>query len=301
MPATSPSSLPHSPRTAPEAPNPTAALRDEVRAYLATLPGVGPDVMEGLTLEAPSREEREAWAADAPRGSCPCGGLDVERAIGQTFCTCAAGHARRQRFEAALFGGAAACETPTRLRACTLASAAALPDAPGRRGALDAAGRFVAAVGEGRRPGAGLCLTGPVGTGKSGLLAAVTFALRSMGVPVAWATYAALVKAVQRGYADNSSSAVEMNLQACPVLVIDDLGDPFRTRGEVQETEDRRRIVLSVLSERTAHLRPTLISANYNTLDEMADQFDDRIADRVRESCERHTIDGASLRQSPRI
>lgn len=245
------------------------------------------------------------WTQGAPRGACPCGGLDVERAVGQTFCACPAGHARRRRFEAAITGGAPACETPARLRGCTLASAAALPmgerEAPGRAAALDACRRFVSAVAEGRRPSAGLCLTGPVGTGKSGLLAATASALRSMGVPVAWTTYASLVGAVQRGYADNSSNVVEAQLQRCPVLVVDDLGDPFRTRGEVQETEDRRRIVLSVLAERAAHLRPTLISANYADLAEMADQFDDRIADRVREACERHAVGGPSLRRPPRI
>ena len=105
----------------------------------------------------------------------------------------------------------------------------------------------------------------------------------------------------RRHYGTPIAESVEANLQRCPVLVIDDLGDPFRTRGDVQETEDKRRILLGVIAERSARLLPTLISANYGSLGDMAEQLDPRIADRIRESCELHMLVGASLRRAPSI
>lgn len=217
------------------------------------------------------------------------------------FCPCPDGTAARERFERGLALDFREAAVPDRLAGCTMGSAAAIHGSGGGADALDAAGRFVAAYREGRAPGAGLVLTGPVGTGKSGLLAAVAHALRDLGVPVLWYTYAGLVAAVQEHYGSTLADVRQVNAERAPVLVLDDLGDPYRTRGEAQETEDRRRIVHAVVSARAARLRPTLVSANYDSLNDLADQFDPRIADRLRESCERHVLGGASLRRAPRI
>ena len=246
--------------------------------------------------------------ASAGVATCPCGRADGLGPLGRTFCPCRAGAERRARFEAGVTLGDPSCRTPSRLDGASLAGCrVAVRDAPTadaraeRHAATDAAERFDRAVRDGRAPTAGLCLFGPVGTGKSYTLAALAAALRDRGVPVVWTTYASMVGAVQRHYGTDRAGTVEVNLQRCPVLAVDDLGDPFRTRGAVQETEDRRRIVLGVVAERAAHFRPTLISANYGSLQEMADQFDPRIADRVREACEVHTLGGRSLRRPPSI
>ena len=223
----------------------------------------------------------------------------------------------RARFERSLTGGWPGAAVPDRLAECSMASARRLhveegvppagPDGEWKRpsdesrAAFDAADRFVAAVASGRRPGAGLVLTGPVGTGKSGLLAAVTHAVRALGVPVLWTTYADLVASVQAEYGTDRDGSRLLNAQRCGLLVLDELGDPFRERGEAQETEDRRRIVYAVVAARAAAFRPTLASANYDSMGALAEQFDPRVADRLRESCERHTLPGVSLRRAPRI
>ncbi|HEX9951233.1 MAG TPA: AAA family ATPase [Rubricoccaceae bacterium] len=225
------------------------------------------------------------------------------------FCTCPDGIAARERFERSLSLGYREAVVPSRLAGCSMETARRLhadgaadkPATPEGRAALDAAERFVGAYRDGRAPGAGLVLTGPVGTGKSALLAAVTHAVRALGVPVLWYTYAGLYAAVQEHYGKDHRDARQSSAERAPVLVLDDLGDPYRVRGEDQETEDRRRIVHAVVSARAAHFRPTLVSANYGSLNDLADQFDPRIADRLRESCERHTMPGQSLRRAPRI
>lgn len=235
----------------------------------------------------------------------PCHGRAISHPEAPVrFCTCPDGRNSLEKFERSMSVKFREAVVPTRLADCTLDSARRLRgDDPGPEAAaaLDAAGRFVAAYAEGKTPGAGIVLTGPVGTGKSGLLAAVTHALRALGVPVLWYTYAGLYAAVQEHYGTALADTRQINAERCPVLVLDDLGDPFRTRGEAQETEDRRRIVHAVVSARAAHYRPTLVSANYDSLNDLAEQFDPRIADRLREACERHHLPGASLRRAPRI
>ena len=218
------------------------------------------------------------------------------------FCACPDGLHSRAKFERGLALDFREAGVPDRLAGCTLDSAADIhADRPGTQPALDAAHRFVGRYLEGFAPRAGLVLTGPVGTGKSGLLAALTHAVQALGVPVLWYTYAGLVAAVQEHYGSGRADVRQINAERAPVLVLDDLGDPYRIRGDSQETEDRRRIVHAVVSARAAAFRPTLVSANYDSLNDLAQQFDPRIADRLRESCERHTLAGASLRTSPTI
>ncbi|MEO0559406.1 MAG: ATP-binding protein [Bacteroidota bacterium] len=274
------------------------------------MPGVhrstGPLAKAFAEGQAEAARGLEPYTSDGIR--CACGESDRDGPLGRRFCACPDGQRRRAAFELAAAAGDRACQTPARLAGATLGECrASVQNAEAaelrrqRHDATAAVERFEAAFREGRRPGAGLCLFGPVGTGKSYMLAALAAAVRARGVPVVWTTYASLVAAIRRHYGTPLADTVEVNLQRCAVLVIDDLGDPFRSRGPVQETEDRRRLVLSVIAERAAHFRPTLISANYGSLDEMADQFDPRIADRVRESCEVHTLSGPSLRKAPRI
>ena len=290
-------------------------LADDLPAVLASLKSGEPGDLDSMSEIARAFVEGRAEAlgglpidaVDAV-AVCPCGTPEPSGAQGRRFCTCPLGAERRRAFERSITAEHAACEVPDRLASATLArcreavrDAATDPERQMRHEATAAAERFETAIREGRRPGAGLCLTGSVGTGKSFTLAALTHAIRRRGIPVAWTTYASLVAAVRRHYGTPIAESVEANLQRCPVLVIDDLGDPFRTRGDVQETEDKRRILLGVIAERSARLLPTLISANYGSLGDMAEQLDPRIADRIRESCELHMLVGASLRRAPSI
>lgn len=239
-------------------------------------------------------------------GVCPCGRPHGRGPLGLTFCTCPDGQAARLRFEAVVLGhdapSAAVPDVPDRLAAVTLHDAVDLPGAEHGRGrAVHAAHLFLDRLAAGERPGAGLCLTGPPGTGKSGVLAALTGELRARGVPVAYAGYHQLIGAVRRHYGGPRASTVELMLGRVPVLALDDLGDPFRSRSTPEETEDKRRIVHAVLDARHGARLPTLLSANYADLDELGEQFDPRVSSRVREMCVEVAVGGPDLRQSPRI
>ena len=296
------------PRPAHSVPQPLSSVAAEALAAWEADPSAEPT------------EERTSTPSEgADPGSCrrpvPCNGVDLNQLVEGApirFCGCPDGQRSRERHEQGLSLGYREAVVPARLAGCTIATAAAAianadtlsaQERQARLDALDAARRFVASYTRGLhvQPAAGLVLFGPVGTGKSGLLAAVTYGLRCLGVPVLWYTYAGLYAAVQDHYGTDHRDHRQAQAERAPVLVLDDLGDPYRSRGEDQETEDRRRIVHAVVSARAAHFRPTLVSANYGSLNELADQFDPRIADRLRESCERHTMPGQSLRRAPRI
>ena len=271
--------------------------------------GAGEAQPVGLALAERYPDAYAEGRAEGEAGAPALAG-DVELGAGQAGGVLRiADPAARRRFEAACLGydgaqAGAAPDVPLRLRAATLDQAAGLPGAEhGRADAADAARRLVARYAAGGVPGAGLCLIGPPSTGKSAVLAAATAELRRLGVPVAFAEYRELLDAVRRHYGTPRAHGVEVSLARCPVVVLDDLGDPYRTRSTPEETEDRRRVVHALVSARHGRCLPTLISANYGDVAEMADQFDPRISARVAEACEVVTVGGPDLRarSTPRI
>jgi DNA replication protein DnaC len=119
-----------------------------------------------------------------------------------------------------------------------------------------------------------------------------------------WIKYADLVRdGVQAGYGvsyveDMDLSTVRLQAaQRVNVLCLDDLGDPFAPRGDYTETKDRRDILFRILSARHEQGLTTHISANYDSFDELREQMDPRIADRVKEMCAVHTMEGPNLRE----
>ena len=91
-----------------------------------------------------------------------------------------------------------------------------------------------------------------------------------------------------------------MRLQAAQrvhTLCLDDLGDPFAPQDDYVETKDRRDILFRILSARHEKGLTTHISANFFDFDEMREQFDPRIADRIKEMCAVVEMEGPNLRE----
>lgn len=150
----------------------------------------------------------------------------------------------------------------------------------------------------------GVCLLGRNGIGKSGLLVILARQVFREGRIPLWIKYADLVRdGVQAGYGVSYVEDMELStvrLQAAQrvhTLCLDDLGDPFAPTSDYTETKDRRDILFRILSARHEQGLTTHISANFGSFEELKQQFDPRIADRVKEMCAVHTMEGPNLRE----
>ena len=198
-------------------------------------------------LDAPPEEPPAPEPRDCDPVACTLPINQTERNVARRrFCSCDVGRAARRAAEVRLYGVDAdlAPDVPVRLYGATLELAAELAAAePLRAGAIAAAAAFVDRYREGSIPGAGLAIFGPVGTGKSGLVAGILRDARALGVPSLWYTYLDLLDAVRNQYGRREDGQRLNAACAVPLLAIDDLGDPYRIRGDVQETENRRHII----------------------------------------------------------
>lgn len=103
-----------------------------------------------------------------------------------------------------------------------------------------------------------IMLHGPVGTGKTGLIACVVNALLATRETVLYVRARDLIANVQDRYrTQERPTADEMlaTFKTAPVLVIDEFN-------LANNTEDRREIVETVMRHRHAHALPTLMTAN---------------------------------------
>ena len=121
-----------------------------------------------------------------------------------------------------------------------------------------------------------LMLHGPVGMGKTGLIACVVNALLEAHEPVLYVRARDLIANVQDRYrTQERPTADEMlaTFKTAPVLVIDEFN-------LANNTEDRREIVETVMRYRHAYSLPTLMTANVNQAD-FARDWGERTADVV--------------------
>jgi DNA replication protein DnaC len=123
-------------------------------------------------------------------------------------------------------------------------------------------------------PRDGLLISGPAGTGKTHLAAAITRACLEIGLPTRFRRaadlYQALRAAYQQGVAEETVVAADATVR---LLVLDDLG-----AGALTDFE--RRVTLEVLDRRLNALLPTVVTTNW-TLEAIRDRMDERIASRL--------------------
>src|SRR6266446_4789855 len=125
-------------------------------------------------------------------------------------------------------------------------------------------------------PSDGLFITGPCGTGKTHLGAAIVRQFITKGVNVKMARCADFYRDVRemfKGESQGGESAIMSPLEKARYLILDDLG-----AGSLSDCE--RRYSLELLDVRLNKLRPTIVTSNWS-VQEISERMGDRIASRL--------------------
>jgi DNA replication protein DnaC len=157
-----------------------------------------------------------------------------------------------------------------------------------QRTALDAAERFTQRVADGVSSG-GLLLTGPVGSGKTAVAAAVAVELRRAGVLFRHIRDFLAAAKEEFSQPPDGYPITERAVRA-RVLVLDDLGAERRTDWTVDVTRD-------VLERRHAAQAPTVLTTNLAMVD-LRDHLGERTYSRLFELVERVAVVGSDLRRA---
>lgn len=153
-------------------------------------------------------------------------------------------------------------------------------------------------------PRRSLVLYGPPGYGKTSLASAAFRARMTLcgqaGLVVEYYRLMAEIQA-QYGTEDDQSYQMVEELATVPLLMLDDLGNEDRGRrtpdkpGAMAETDDRQQKIYSIIDGRYVDDLPMLVTTNL-TLEEFADQFGDRVVQRLFERAAWVPMDGVWLR-----
>lgn len=125
------------------------------------------------------------------------------------------------------------------------------------------------------QPSHGLLLTGPAGTGKTWLGAAIVRALIERGRMVTFKGAADFYLDLRSSFTDPDVTEITILNRFADVefVVLDDIGS-----GSLSDHE--RRSTLHLLDRRMNYLRPTIVTSNL-TLEQIAEKLDERIASRL--------------------
>ncbi|MBP2638871.1 MAG: phage replication protein [Firmicutes bacterium] len=125
----------------------------------------------------------------------------------------------------------------------------------------------------------GLFLTGPVGTGKTHLAAAIANkAMKEYYIPVLFGTAPGLLNKIKNSFEDGSDKIV-IALGSVPLLIIDDLGKEYARKNAdgwswVHET------LYEVINQRYENYLPMIVTTNL-TLDQLKKRIDTAIVSRI--------------------
>jgi DNA replication protein DnaC len=174
------------------------------------------------------------------------------------------------------------------LRDCTFDNFdPAWPHSDEQRDAIRAAYYACRAYASLESPAHWVYLSGPRGTGKSHLAAAVARELAERGVESAYATVPRLLAFLKAGFADGTSDERLEHLCQVPLLVLDDLGSE-------QSTEWSRAQMFLLINERYLYERPTVITSNLGL---EGDGIEPRIEDRIYGMSEKIHLPGPGYRR----
>lgn len=142
----------------------------------------------------------------------------------------------------------------------------------------------------------GLYISGPVGTGKSYLTAAIANKLMKQGIPVAYINMIQFIERIYQTYGGKEDAAhLVRSLDNASLLIIDDLGAEHTSKSEKE-----KEIIFRVLDGRIRIKKPLIITSNFS-IDEIKNKLDydgiGRSADRLIEMCTPINMSGESIRQ----
>lgn len=138
----------------------------------------------------------------------------------------------------------------------------------------------------------GLLLVGPTGTRKTGNLWALYQHLvhQDPYLEIVVRQVPLLLHVLRPGSEVNAYDEIKSLLDA-PLLMLDDLGAQ-------KDSEWTAETLYTILDQRYAWMRPTIITSNLRP-SEFGDRLGDRLASRIREMCRRIVFDGQDTRREP--
>jgi DNA replication protein DnaC len=247
------------------------------RPLSAVSPGRTPEATPGVTRDEP-----------AACAYCFGTGMEVVAGRGARRCRCREQERRQRLLEAA--------RIPRRYERCTLAN---YHPGPGQGTQLQAFNHAFKLVYEYPAVERGLLFTGPVGTGKTHLSAAILRGLIEKGVPCLFYEFGALLKEIQNSY-NPVSQASELTVLApvyeTEVLVLDELGAS-------KPTDWVRDTMMQVIGTRYNERKLTIFTTNYPDArrqpaeETLEDRVGVRLRSRLYEMCRTVIIEGEDYRR----
>lgn len=123
----------------------------------------------------------------------------------------------------------------------------------------------------------GLCLTGPVGVGKTWLAAAAAWA-RLQNYGVKWVSVARLMTQLRAGFGSEMKTQADKIVAGTGAIVLDDLD-------KVNPTDYGREVLFAAMDGRVEEGAPLLVTTN-KAVSELSEKLGDPIASRLAGYCE---------------